>query len=144
MVEELSRRQTDHHKLIQLEDKIIQLIEATDNTKDKAYLLILMKINDSMISNTTSINTVTDEIKEISIAFEERNKAHDAIINRGKGWRDILVWVLGGIQAFGIWAILHLNTEFKNLHKDQETQKVELVKHIASDISIVHTLQKGK
>ena len=133
MSDELHRRQTDHDKLVLLEDKIVQLIEETDNTRDKAYLLILMKINDSMISNTTSINAVSDKIKEISEAFNIRNIEHDAILNRGKGWRDILVWVLGGIQALGIWALVNLNTELKDLHKEQEIQKIELTQHIAAE-----------
>lgn len=132
MSEELQRRQTDHDKLVLLEDKIVQLIEETDNTKDKAYLLILMKINDSMISNTSSINRVTDEIKEISTAFNIRNKEHDAIINRGKGWRDVLVWGLGLIQTIGIVSLVAFNNELKDIRKEQATQKIELTQHIAS------------
>ena len=48
------RRRTD---LLQdaLEEKIVSLIEETDSSKDKAYLLILMKINDSLFINTNNI-----------------------------------------------------------------------------------------
>lgn len=123
------RRQTDH-ALDAVEEKIIKLIEDTGDNKDKAYLLILMKLNDSIITNTNNVNKVANKLKDIVGAFDSHVKREEAILNRTRGWRDILVWVLGLVQAVGIWALVHLNTELKDIKEEQVTQKVTLQSHI--------------
>lgn len=124
------RRMTDH-ALEAIEEKIITLIEETEDNKDKAFLLILMKINDSITSNTTNTNKIANKLKEMATAFELHVKTEEAILNRGRGWRDILVWLLGIVQAFGIYSIVTLNSELADLHKEQAAQKIEITRHDA-------------
>lgn len=126
------RRHADR-TLEALEEKIISLIEQTDDNKDKAYLLILMKINDSLSTNTNNINKITNKLKEITDTIDSRIKTEEALLNRGRGWRDILVWVFGGIQAIALSSLVYLNAELKDIRHEQVEQKVELISHISSE-----------
>ena len=134
-IENPHRRLADHSKDI-IENKIISLIEQTDDNKDKAYLLILMKINDSITINTNNTNQLANKLKEMIMSFDRHTKAEEAILNRGRGWRDILVPILGIFQALGLWAMFTLTTQIKNIKIEQAAQKIEIIKqHV--------TLEKG-
>lgn len=138
MVEDSEHRRHNDRTLELLEEKIVSLIENTEDNKDKAYLLILMKLNDSLATNTTNISKITDRLSKIVSTVDSHVKITEAYINRGKGWKDTLVWTLGAIQALGVWALISLNTQLKDIHHEQLTQKIEIVKHISSDISTAH------
>lgn len=138
-----SHRRNSDHALEAIEEKIIALIEKTEDTKDKAFLLILMKLNDSITNNTVNTNKVANKLKEMSTTFESHIKTEEAILNRGKGWRDVLVWVVGVAQAISVYMFLTLNTELTGIHKELETQKIEITSHTAAEIGFP-TLTKGK
>lgn len=122
------RRQSDH-SLDMVEEKIISLIEQTDSTKDKAYLLILMKLNDSVTTNTNNTNKVANKLKEIV----ENMATHEALLNRSKGWRDILVWVLGIVQTVGILIMVNFNSDLENIRKELVAQKVDFISHQSAE-----------
>lgn len=119
--EQHHRRQMDE-TLEAIEDKIVKLIEETNEAKDKAYLLILMKINDSIGKNNLLNNKMSIELREISKNMGE----HEALINRSRGWRDILIWVLGIIQTLGVLIIVSLNNDLQTVQKELEVQKIEI------------------
>jgi hypothetical protein len=125
------RRRTD---LLQdaLEEKIVSLIEETDSSKDKAYLLILMKINDSLFINTNNISKITSKIKDMSERMDARIKHEDAILNRTKGWKDILVYLLTIIQTLIIGYAVSTSNSIKELqnHVIINTKDIESIKEV--------------
>lgn len=138
-----NHRRNSDHALEAIEEKIIALIEKTEDTKDKAFLLILMKLNDSITNNTVNTNKVAIKLKEMSTTFETHIKADEALLNRGKGWRDVLVWVVGVAQAISIYMFLTFTAELETIHKELAVQKIELTSHTAAEIGLP-TLTKVK
>lgn len=131
---DLQRRLTDAHD--PTEEKILELIEQTHDSKDKAFLLILMKINSNLTQNTQATNDISDRVEEIIKHVDEHIKTEDALLNKGKGSLTIIMWLLGVAQGVAVWMLLHFNQQLVDVHKDIEQQRLELTQHTASEANL--------
>ncbi len=86
-----------------IQEQIEHLIMSADDPKDKAFLLILNKIADNLDENTKLTRTLTEDLKNHTIAFAQHEKDEMALINQGRGvWRAAL-GAMFLLQALGIW-----------------------------------------
>jgi len=94
-LDNLNRRSGDSND----QDEIERLIELEDDAKVRLQLIIMNRINLSMIANTSTINAVATKLDAHLTHFEERTKKEDELLNKGRGsW--YLVAVTWGTNWF--------------------------------------------
>jgi hypothetical protein len=99
--EELHKRRASDIRKLNIED----MIADENDPKQRAFLIVLNSINTSLVANTNTIREISSKLETHLTKFEERTKAEDALVNKGKGAWTILAWVLGVAQVIvgGLW-----------------------------------------
>lgn len=117
------RRVTD-----QVQQQIEELIVAATDPKDKAFLLIMNKIAQSLDTNTYLTQGLSDEFKVHTAAFRAHEAQEQKLVNQSRGGVRVGLYLLGIIQVL-VWFILSQQldelTQVKNkLVEVNETVKV--------------------
>lgn len=100
------------------QDRIRLLIEDENDPKDRAFLIVLQQINESLVANTRTINDVANKLDAHLTAYETHAEQEAALLNQGKGaWR-IAAWFLGFAQVLAMGAIGVAYTELTNIKND--------------------------
>lgn len=100
------------------QDDIEQLIAEEEDPRKRLYLIVMNRINLSLVANTQTIQKVSDKLEAHLESFEKRSKEQDAIVNKGKGaWRVIAV-VLGFLQLGSVWLGSVIIDDMKRTHED--------------------------
>ena len=124
------KRLTDHERIIDnTEGKILELIEETSDSKDKGFLLILLKLNNSLGDNTKVVNDVANKLNAHMTVFESHAQQEFAEYHRRDGAKKIWNYVIGAIQTVAISMILYFQAELVTLHADVNKMKLDLVRH---------------
>lgn len=121
MTQQQNRRATDKLPL-----DIDQLIMQEDDPKQRAFLIVLNSINNSLIANTETIKDVSEKLDAHLTSYENHVEQEDALLNRGRGaWR-VMAWVISGVQviALGIWAMAR--EEIKEIHVMLQAEQKQL------------------
>lgn len=119
---EFVRRHTDQEE-DRTEVKILELIESTQDSKDKAFLLILLKINGSISNNTSIVTNVANKLDKHLTVFEEHAEEELKRLSHGAGIKKILTYVSGFIQTMLFGMILYFQgaiVEVKHAIVDQQ------------------------
>lgn len=107
-----NRRETD--KLMSLD--IDQMILAEDDPKQRAFLIVLNSINNSLIANTETIKDVSGKLDAHLTSYEKHVEQEDALLNKGRGaWR-VMAWVIGAVQMVGLGIWNEARTEIKDIN----------------------------
>lgn len=97
---------------------IDQLIAEEEDPRKRLHLIVMNRINLSLVANTQTIKNVSDKLEAHLEAFERRSKEQDALVNKGKGaWRVIAV-VLGILQVGSVWLGSVIIDDMKRTHED--------------------------
>jgi hypothetical protein len=97
---------------------IDKLIEEEDDPRKRLHLIVMNRINLSLVAHTQTIKAVSRKLEEHLEAFEKRSKDQDAMVNKGKGaWRIIAV-VLGFLQVGSVWLGTMIIDDMKKTHED--------------------------
>ena len=121
--------------------QIEELIMSADDPKDKAMLLVLNKIADSLDENTELTRNLTCDLKAHTAAFQQHEKDEMSLINQGRGFLRAAIIGLAAVQGLFAWyfqqhlektefmadSINKLN-EFKAEHKAHHDQEKETYK----------------
>lgn len=121
MTQQQNRRATDKLPL-----DIDQLIMAEDDPKQRAFLIVLNSINNSLIANTETIKDVSEKLDAHLTSYENHVEQEEALLNRGRGaWR-VMAWVISGVQVIGlgIWAMAR--EEIKEIHVMMQAEQKQL------------------
>lgn len=118
---ELNRRATDKLPL-----DIDQLIMAEDDPKQRAFLIVLNSINNSLIANTETIKDVSEKLDAHLTSYENHVEQEEALLNRGRGAWKVMAWVISGVQVIGlgIWAMAR--EEIKEIHVMMQAEQKQL------------------
>ena len=112
------RRATDKA----MQDEIRKLIADADDPKDRAFLIILSAINDSLIANTQTISSVSEKLDTHLTKFEEHTRIEEAMVNQGRGMWKLAAGFLGVLQAVGLALWMSVSSSIAELsdfaHKD--------------------------
>ena len=130
------RRNTDItgvHVMHQTEEKILELIEETGDAKDKAFLLILLKLNNSLTDNTLVVHEVASRVHDVSSGLEKHLKefgdhltTDTATIAREEGAKRVWAYVLGICQVIIFATVAYFNSELSNIRNDVVTIKTNI------------------
>ena len=110
-MEDKKRRATD--KTVH---DIEQMIAAEDDHKQRAFLIVLNSINNSLIANTHTIQEVSDKLETHLTNFETHTREEDALLNKGRGAWKVAAWVVGVVQVVGVGIWADTRNDIKTLH----------------------------
>ena len=105
------------------QDRIRMLIEGENDPKDRAFLIVLQQINESLVANTRTINDVATKLDAHLTAYETHAEQDAALLNQGKGaWR-VAAWCLAIAQVIAIASIGVAYDELRTMqHKWNDMQ----------------------
>ncbi len=112
------RRSSPSSQLIAEQEKIEKLISEEQDTKVKLQLMVMNRINLSLIANTNTIHEIGDRLEEHLVNYEQRTRVEDEILNKGKGAWKVVAWIVGIVQAIGLvlWNDVRTNMDQTHQH----------------------------
>lgn len=121
MTQQQNRRATDKLPL-----DIDQMIMQEDDPKQRAFLIVLNSINNSLIANTETIKDVSEKLDAHLTSYENHVEQEDALLNKGRGAWKVMAWVISGVQVIGlgIWAMAR--EEIKEIHIMLQAEQKQL------------------
>lgn len=94
---EHNRRATDARTL-----DIESMIAAEDDSKQRAFLIVLNSINNSLVANTSTIRDISEKLETHLTNFDTHTQNEEATLNKGRGaWR-VIAAVLAQLQAVNL------------------------------------------
>ncbi len=109
------------------------MILEENDPKQRAFLIVLNAINNSLVANTDTIREVSSKLETHLTNFDEHTRAEDALLNKGRGAWHIVVWVIGVAQVIGlgIWQLARtdlaeINTSLQSQHKEIATHETRI------------------
>lgn len=123
-----------------LKDEILQMVHSTESPKDRAYLMILFQIHESLTENTETTRSLAEQFEAHVEAFDNARAEQLALINQGRGgWRvaaaffSFMMLVLSGVVGI-LWS------DYNAMRVDNKVAERALVElgaivkyHIAND-----------
>jgi hypothetical protein len=84
---------------------ISQMIAAEDDPKQRAFLIVLHSINQSLEANTTTVREISDKLEVHLEVYNTHTAEEQKLLNQGRGAWKIVAWVIGIAQvlATGAW-----------------------------------------
>ena len=121
MTQQQNRRATDKLPL-----DIDQLIMQEDDPKQRAFLIVLNSINNSLIANTETIKDISEKLDTHLTSYDKHVEQEEALLNRGRGAWKVMAWVISGVQVIGlgIWAMAR--GEIKEIHVMLQAEQKQL------------------
>ena len=119
---EHNRRATDAAMSLDIDQMIMQ----EDDPKQRAFLIVLNSINNSLIANTETIKDVSEKLDAHLTSYENHVEQEDALLNKGRGAWKVMAWVISGVQVIGlgIWAMAR--EEIKEIHVMMQAEQKQL------------------
>lgn len=116
-----NRRATDKLPL-----DIDQLIMQEDDPKQRAFLIVLNSINNSLIANTETIKDVSEKLDAHLTSYEQHVEKEDAILNKGRGAWKVVAWIIGVVQVVGLGIWANAREELKDIHSMLQKEQLQL------------------
>lgn len=113
MTAHLAQRTSDH---ILDQQNIEEMIALEDDPKIRLQLMVMNRINLSLIANTTTINEINNKLIEQVNRFEQHDRREQAILNRGKGAWTLFMWVILVMQSIIGWGWYDTRSDLRELH----------------------------
>ena len=103
---------------------ISQMIADENDPKQRAFLIVLHSINQSLEANTNTVREISDKLEGHLEAFGHHVSSEERLINQGRGAWKIFAWVLGIAQALATagWV-----TQRNEMHELGATLQAELI-----------------
>lgn len=113
MTAHLAQRTSDH---ILDQQNIEEMIALEDDPKIRLQLMVMNRINLSLIANTTTINEINNKLIEQVNRFEQHDRREQAILNRGKGAWTLFMWGMLVMQSIIGWGWYDTRSDLRELH----------------------------
>lgn len=113
MTAHLAQRASDH---ILDQQNIEEMIALEDDPKIRLQLMVMNRINLSLIANTTTINEINNKLIEQVNRFEQHDRREQAILNRGKGAWTLFMWGMLVMQSIIGWGWYDTRSDLRELH----------------------------
>jgi hypothetical protein len=112
---EFNRRESDKHLDIE------QMIIEEPDPKQRAFLVVLNSINQSLQANTVLTQTVSSKLEKHLTNFEEHAREEEALMNKGRGAWKVAAWVIGIAQVIGVAVWVDARSELMGVHNNIAT-----------------------
>lgn len=115
-----TRRQSDHEQL-----EIENLIATEDDPKIRLQLMVMNRINLSLIANTHTINDIAVKLDEHLTSFTAHVSREDALINQGRGMKRVGVILMGLLQGLVVWGLYTVTDAVSAINTAQLSNAVQ-------------------
>ena len=119
------------------------MILQEDDPKQRAFLIVLNSINNSLIANTETIREVSDKLEQHLEHFDAHTKAEDALMNKGRGMWKVAAWVIGIAQLVGLYIWQHAREDLAQINSALQREQVEIAQ-ISTRVSNVEKALETK
>lgn len=133
---ELKRRNTDRESL-----DITGMIAEENDSKQRAFLIVLNSINQSLVANTATIREISHKLETHLDNFEVHTAAEEALLNKGRGAWKVMAWVVGTVQALALALWLNISAEVSNIHTSIQTTK-DVAAQLHSRVLVLESIIK--
>lgn len=117
------------------------MIAQEDDSKQRAFLIVLNNINKSLVANTETIREVSDKLEQHLEHFDKHTREEEALMNKGRGaWR-VATWVIGIAQVIGLGIWVQAREELKDIHQAVSKSQIQLMQ-LESRVLFVEKVQK--
>lgn len=99
-------------------DEISAMITQENDPKQRAFLIVLNSINQSLQANTDTTKDVASKLDRHLSDYQQTAIIHEAMINKGRGAWTVGAWVLGMVQLAVLASAGFVTTELKQLGKE--------------------------
>lgn len=118
-------------------DDIEELITQADEPRDKAMLLILLRISQNLMRTADMTERLNTKIDEHVVAFTQHEKDEMALINQGRGFIRAMIIALAIFQGFTMWAFQkHLASE------DDREARLTKVEQFVGEHRVHHDMEE--
>lgn len=104
------------------------MIAEEDDPKQRAFLIVLNNINNSLLANTITVRDIGGKLDSHLVNYENNVRNSDKLINRGKGMWVVFAWVIALAQAaalaVGTWAA----KELSDIHTTQQNAQIYITR----------------
>lgn len=120
--------------------EIEQLIAEEEDPRKRLHLIVLNRINLSLVANTNTVRSVSEKLEEHLENFEKRTREQDELVNKSKGAWKVMIYVLGFLQVVGIGLWTTVSDDLKFLHKSvaeistEQARRAERIRFIEDHI----------
>lgn len=118
------RRSSDRRPSADIEKMIMQ----EDDPKQRAFLIVLNSINNSLVANTETIRDVSDKLEAHLENFENHSRNEEAIMNKGRGAWKVAAWVIGVAQIAGVFVWTQAREEVKEINSSLKAEREVIVR----------------
>lgn len=126
------RRSSDRRPSADIEKMIMQ----EDDPKQRAFLIVLNSINNSLVANTETIREVSDKLETHLENFENHSRTEEAMVNKGRGaWR-VTAWVIGVAQIAGVFVWTQAREEVKEINISLKAER-EVIGRLDTRITVL-------
>lgn len=107
--------------------EIERLIAEENDPKIRLQLMVMNRINLSLIANTQTVNDVTNTVEKVASRLDAHLTSYEATENQRKGaWRYVAA-TLGILQAIALIIIADARSSMEAMHKIDEKNSSEIV-----------------
>lgn len=99
------------------QQEIEKLIAEENDPKIRLQLMVMNRINLSLIANTKTINDVAEKLDAHLTKFEQHTAQEEQMINQGRGAWKVVSWVIGIVQVIGLAIWVSANEEIASIHQ---------------------------
>jgi len=78
--------------------EIEELLRDANDPKDRLMLIVLNRINNSLVSNSELTRTSSELNRQMAARLEEHITSYEENLNKGRGAWKVIAWVLGLLQ----------------------------------------------
>lgn len=123
---------------------IENMILQEDDLKQRAFLIVLNSINNSLIANTETIREVSDKLEAHLEHFDTHTKAEEALMNKGRGMWKIAAWVIGVAQVAGLYIWQHAREDLSQINLALQREQVEIAQINTRVTNVERVLESKK
>lgn len=96
-------------------DEIEAMIGEENDPKQRAFLIILNSINNTLVASAGLIKDVSSKLEGHLVKYDDRITVDDALINKGRGIWVVAAWALGLLQVAAVAFFLQLKADISSL-----------------------------
>lgn len=119
MLQHPQRRLTDNDQ-----QDIEDLIAQENDPKIRLQLMVMNRINLSLIANTKTIEDVADKLDNHLEIYQQNTEQSEALINKGKGFWRATAFFLGLLQFIGAGLYYNFTNQVKELMEQENRNQV--------------------
>lgn len=113
-------------------DRILELIESTPDSKDKAFLLILLRLNTNIYNNTNIVTSVAAKLDKHLTVFEEHANDELKRLSQNTGTRKVLFYISGIVQPILFATALYFQSTLVDLKEFVVQQQIVITQNTSA------------